>query len=191
MTKSKKFNIKKLEKLNNPERLKSLNPELILESLNLSTPEVIVDIGAGTGFFASHFAKIIKQGTIYAFDTSDVMIDYMKENLPQVGSCKIIPVKSQENKIPLDNNIADLVYLINVYHELEEPKKLVLETKRILKKGGKIAIIDWDYKETPDGPPLEHRIQAENITKLLKEIGFSDIYKNNLLPYHYLITAIS
>jgi 2-polyprenyl-3-methyl-5-hydroxy-6-metoxy-1,4-benzoquinol methylase len=94
MTESIKFDPKKLAKLNNPERLKSINPDLIWQTLNMDNPQVLVDIGAGTGLFAKAFAKIANKAKIYACDTSEVMIEWMNENL----SCpNIIPTKSDEN----------------------------------------------------------------------------------------------
>ena len=45
-----KFNPGKLEKLNNPERLKSIPPDYIWKKLNLSECKTIVDIGADLSF---------------------------------------------------------------------------------------------------------------------------------------------
>ena len=186
MNDSIKFDYKKLEKLNNPERIKSLNPDLIWETLNLENPQVIIDIGAGTGFFAKAFAKKAETVKIFACDISDVMISWMKDN---VSSENIIPIKSDENKVPLNSNTADLVYLINVYHELEEPVQLLLEVYRLLKQGGKIAIIDWKKEETPEGPPVAHRVEESIIFEKVKSAGFSNIKNYNILPYHSFLVA--
>jgi len=184
-----KFDPQKLEKLNNPERIKSLNPDLIWEALNLKNPQILVDIGAGTGFFALLFCKKMKQGKIYACDTSDIMVNWMKENLSNHLNCSIIPTKCEESSIPVADELADLVYFVNVYHELEESEKILLDSLRILKAKGKIAIIDWKVGETPEGPPLSHRISEEKVFKDIKNLGFSDIKTHNILPYHYFFTA--
>ncbi len=52
--KEKRFNPKKLHKLNNPKRLLDLPPEYIWSKLNMNAANVIIDIGAGTGFFSIH-----------------------------------------------------------------------------------------------------------------------------------------
>jgi len=166
-----------------------LNPDLIWETLNLSNPEVLVDIGAGTGFFASLFCKKMTQGKIYACDTSEIMINWMNENLPNDGNCSIIPTKCEENSIPVTDGVADLVYLINLYHELEEPKSMLLEAYRLLKNGGKIAVIDWKPEETPEGPPVKIRIPEKIVFKHLEDSGFINIKNHNILPYHYFFTG--
>lgn len=190
MTESKKFDPKKLEKLNNPDRLKTLNPDLIWKTLNLSEPEILVDIGAGTGFFALLFSKKMSRGKIYACDTSDVMINWMKENISNDGNCIIISTKCEESSVPLPDNTADLVYLINLYHETEEHEKILSESYRLLKTGGKVAVIDWKVEETPEGPPVNIRIPEDTVSNNLKKVCFSNITNHNILPYHYFYTGV-
>lgn len=107
MDNSRKFDSKKLDKLNSSERLKMINPDLVWETLNLKNPNILVDIGAGTGIFAREFAKKIPEGKIYACDSSEIMIDWMKENLETKN---IIPILSNESSVELEYGIADLVY---------------------------------------------------------------------------------
>ena len=188
MSESIKFNTKKLEKLNNPDRVKTMDPDLIWEMLNIKKPQVLVDIGAGTGFYASLFSEKMNQGKIYACDSSEIMIDWMKENLVnKIDS--IMPIKSEENSIPLPDSIADLVYLMNVYHELEEPSKMLSEAYRLLKNGGKIATIDWKSQETPEGPSASIRIPKDTVIKDILNAGFINMEDHEILTYHYFITG--
>lgn len=179
-----KFDPKKLAKLNNPERLKTLNPDIIWKVLNLQNPKTLIDIGAGTGFFTKEFAKKLTDGKIYACDSSDVMIQWMHENITDKN---IIPLQCSETSVELPDEIADLVYMINVHHELLEPKKLLTEANRLLKIGGKIAIIDWKTEEMQDGPPLNIRISEEKIIEQLKEVNFTNIVNHNILPLHSFV----
>ena len=187
MNNAQKFDPKKLNKLNNTERLKWINPDLVWDVLKLSNPITLIDIGAGTGLFAKEFAKKIPDGKIYACDSSSVMVDWMQENLQEKN---IIPFLTTENSIYLDNGIADLVYMITVHHELLEPEKLLKEAYRLLKTGGKIAIIDWKKIEMQDGPSIEKRISEETIIKQLQHVGFNNISQPNRFPLHSFIVAI-
>lgn len=184
---SKKFDPKKLAKLNDPERLKYLNPDLIWEAIGLKDPSVIVDIGAGTGFFSLIFAKKMKRGKVYACDISDSMLQWMRDNLPAEAERSVIPLKMDENSVPLPDAAADLVYMINLHHELEEPAKIISESYRLLKKGGKIAIIDWKREETPEGPPLGIRVSEETIEHQMRDCCFPAVRSYPVLPYHHFL----
>ena len=186
MADSIKFDPKKLAKLNNPERFKTLNPNVIWDALDMQNPKVLIDIGAGTGFFTKEFSKKLADGKIYACDSSEVMIQWMQENITDGN---IIPLQCSEAFVDLPDTIADLVYMINVHHEILEPERLLSEAYRLLKIGGKVAIIDWKAEEMQDGPPLKIRISDKIIGQQLSEIGFINIVKHNVLPLHSFITA--
>ena len=185
----KKFNPKQLAKLNDPGRKEIHDPHKIWDTLGLNTPEVLVDIGAGTGFFAIPFADKIPEGIIYACDTSAVMLDWLKENLPAKYQGRIIPLKTEESTIGLEDGIADLVFMMLLHHELDNPAQMLLEVKRLLKSGGKIMIVDWAKKEMPFGPPMEIRVDAATIEEQLRQAGFSNIVQHDVLPYNSFLVA--
>lgn len=186
MSDSIKFDPKKLAKLNNPERLKNINPAFIWQNLYIDESPTLIDIGAGTGLFAKAFSEFINDGKIYACDTSEIMINWMQEN---IQNSKIIPLLSNENEISLPDGTADLVYMINLHHELYEPNKILEESYRLLKNGGKIAVIDWKKEETPDGPPVDIRVDESEIIQCLDSCRFKNIKSITGLSYYYFIIA--
>ncbi len=182
------FDPRKLHKLNNPERLKSLPPEFIIEKIAIKEPKVIVDYGAGTGFYSIPFAEKYPQSKIYAFDISNIMIDWMKENLADKYK-NIYPKIVDSTLIPLDNEFVDIVFMINLHHEIEKPIETLKECYRILKPEGKIAISDWKKKQTKSGPPFEIRYQAETVKEQLLEAGFANAFIYSELKDNFLIIA--
>jgi ubiquinone/menaquinone biosynthesis C-methylase UbiE len=186
---SRRFDPKKLAKLNDPKRLRIEDPELIWQRLDLTKPEVLVDLGAGTGFFAVPFREKLHRGVVYACDVSAAMIAWMDENLPERWRGSIVTVKTEETGVPLPDAIADLVYMIDLHHELRDPALNLAEAHRLLKKGGKVAIIDWKKEESPYGPPLAIRVTAESIDRQLRDGGFSGIVQHDVLPYHHFFVA--
>ena len=185
----KKFNPKKLEKLNDPKRLQFQDPAKIWGELGLETPTVLVDIGAGTGFFAKPFSEAMEHGLVYACDTSIEMLTWLKDNLPPHLKERVIPVQMEESSVPLPDGLADLVYMINLHHELESPAALLAEARRLLKKGGLLAVIDWKKEETPQGPPVAIRIPVQDVLDQMEAAGFTEIARKADLPYHYFVTG--
>ena len=182
----KRFDPKKLNKLNNPARLIDMPPEYIWEKLNLKNPDKIIDIGAGTGFFSIQFLNLIKNGVVYAADISEVMIQWLEENITDQHN-GIVPILIKDSTIPLDDSIADLVIMINLHHELDKPELNVTESFRLLKEGGKICIIDWKKEEMDFGPPLKIRSSTEDVSNQLRVSGFKNIQIDNTLTKHFFI----
>jgi ubiquinone/menaquinone biosynthesis C-methylase UbiE len=177
-----------LEKLNNPERLKEIPPQFIWGKLDLHDCRTIVDYGAGTGFFSKAFLEIMEQGTVYAADISEIMVKWMKENVSGTNP-EIFPIVMKDSSIPLEDSIADLVLMINLHHELDNPLKSLKEACRLLKAGGKICIVDWKKEEMSFGPPLEIRRSIDEISGELNLAGFTAIESDNSLRNHSIVWA--
>lgn len=186
--KAEKFNPEKMANLNDPERLREVPPEYILSKLDLKKPEILVEIGAGTAFFSKIFLQLLNPAKVYACDISEVMLDWIvKEITPRYPN--IIPVRTGEDKVPLADSIADLVFMINLYHELEDPAVNLAESYRLSKLGGAVFIVDWKKQPMPEGPPYEIRFFPEQVKKQLLTSGYSSVSIFNDFAKHYLIVA--
>ena len=183
-----KFDPEKMEKLNNPERLNDIPPDFIWEKLDVQNPGTVVDLGAGTGFFSVRFAGMANVDKVYALDIAEVMVDYMKENIVPMHD-KIEAMKMDESSIPLPDDIAGVLVMINLHHELHEPLKILQESARVLNPGGKLAIIDWKKKETEQGPPVNKRYNTETIHRQLEEAPFRSVKAYDEMPDHFLVVA--
>lgn len=182
----KKFDPQKLEKLNDPKRLKDIPPDYIWDKLEIASPGVLVEIGAGTAFFDIAFLQHAKPSKIYACDVSEVMIAWIKENVvPDYPD--IIPVKSEESFIPIDDGIADVVFMINLHHELDHPAQTLEESYRIAKPGGNVFIVDWKKEDMTEGPPQHIRWLPEPVKDQLIAAGFKNVNIFNELPKHFLV----
>ena len=184
----KKFDPRKLEKLNNPERLKDIPPDYVWDKLNKEEVDVFIEIGAGSAFFSVAFLQYAKPSKIYACDVSEVMINWIKENIvPKFPN--IIPIKTEEYSIPLADATADLVFMINLHHELDNPALTLEEAYRLLKPGGNIFIVDWKKKEMNEGPPIKIRCLPEHVMEQLVKSGFKNVHIFNELSKHFLLVG--
>ncbi len=184
----KKFDPKKLHKLNNPQRLKDIPPDYVWDKLNIENADVVVDIGAGTAFFSIAFLQQAKPSKIYACDVSEIMIDWIKANVvPKYPD--IIPVKTEEDSIPLDDEIADLVFMINLHHEIDSSTLILEESYRILKPEGNIFIVDWKKKDMEEGPPTRIRCLPEQVRKQMIDSGFKRVEIVDEMPKHFLVVG--
>ena len=186
---SRKFDPHHLEVLNSPERFDRENPEVIWKELGLASPRVLVDIGAGTGFFALPFARKGPDITVHACELQEEMLAWLTEHIPAELRGRVIPVRMEERRVPLPDGIADLVYMINLHHELEDRGAVMAECFRVLKPGGTVLAADWKKGETPVGPPQDIRVTEAEIIADLKNAGLREIRSHPVLPYHNFVTG--
>ncbi|MEE8395450.1 MAG: class I SAM-dependent methyltransferase [bacterium] len=184
-----KFDVTKLERLKNPDRLATQNPETIWNVVAGEGVATVVDIGAGLGFFAIPFSRKIPHGKVYACDLSAEMLKHLGEEISAAGADNVVAVKTEEVAVPLDDGTADLVLMANLHHELHHPERTLLECLRLLAPGGRLAVIDWKPVETPSGPPLKVRVNPETLGDQLRAAGFADVVSHPVLPHHYVITS--
>ena len=184
-----KFDIAKLEQLNDPSRFEYLPPELMWSALGNPQPRTIVDIGAGTGLFACGFAGLAPDSIVYAVDIEPAAVRWMHENKPAAGCPQLRPLLGSEHAVPLATGEADLVVMLNLHHELVDPVASYREALRLTQIDGQLLVADWMPSDETDGPPQHVRVSAEQIAEVVKSVGFEDVVIHAGLARHSLVTA--
>ena len=182
---SHKFDVKNAAVLDDPDRRDFLNPEAILDMIPLDKNTVFVDVGAGTGYFALPAAARVRQ--VLALDILDEMVEVLRAKAESRHLTNLTPLKSGESSFPVDEGTADVVFMSNVFHELDDHNLALKEVIRILKNDGILAVVDWKKESTPVGPPVEHRFSELDVTEILQLCGFKLTEIREAGPYHYLI----
>lgn len=127
---------------------------------------IIVDIGAGRSPYYYLFSE--KASRYIAVD--------MKESLPTNEMRTIEQICGIAEKIPLENNIADIVICNQVLEHIEDPIEALKEINRILKPNG-ILIGSVPHISPIHLEPYDYwRFTELGINKLLIKSGFSNIY---------------
>lgn len=92
----------------------------------------------------------------------------------------------EENTLPLDSGIADLVFMIALHHELENLLQILEESYRLLKPGGEIFIVDWKKQDMPEGPPKKIRCLPQDVARQMAQAGFGGVKVFDEMPKHFL-----
>ena len=153
---------------------------------------VVADIGAGTGFFALPFARAVHPlGMVWAVDLQPEMLGLLRQKLPSEGAATSVRlVEGDAAQTGLPSGAYDVAFLANLWHELDDHAAALTEMRRILRAGGRIAILDWRPGVTqPPGPPLSHRIPLSQIEGNLQDNGWCLLASSELGPYSYFLTA--
>jgi ubiquinone/menaquinone biosynthesis C-methylase UbiE len=186
------FHANNAKKLEDPERFTWLPPADIVASLHLRKGMTVADIGAGTGYFAIPIAKELgDNGKVLAIDLQHRMLDLLNEKLRKLDSISNIElIQGEAMSTTLSPRSVDMVFMANVWHELDNHAATLNEVRRILRPDGRLAILDWRTDVTqPPGPPPDHRISSDAVTKMLTENGWATSHISHIGIYSYLIQS--
>jgi len=153
----------------------------------------ILDIGCALGFFLEVAKKAGYK--VCGTDISKFAVDYVKKNL------KLDVRSGQLEKLKLKSNSFDIVTLFSMFEHIKDPKKLLEETRRILKPKGILLLT------TPDGSSFWAKVlgrywwgynhkthlfifNKKTIRDIFKKIGFTKINIEKDTPIYVSIKDI-
>lgn len=159
-------------------------PDDIVDLLGDLKGKTVMDIGAGTGYFAFRLAK--KGATVIAADVDERFIEYIENKQVQNVTTRLVPYDNSD----LKPNEVDAVIIVDTYHHIENRIDYFKVVLKGLKKDGRLIIVDFKKEDTPHGPPVSHRIAADEVVHELQKAGFSSFeIEEDFLPYQYIIIA--
>lgn len=184
-----RFNASQAHRLDAPERLMWLPPAEVISALAVRPGDSIADVGAGTGYFALPLAAAAgPHGMVYAVDAQAEMLAHLRQKLHDGSVTNVELVHAEADATGLPDASCSLLLLANVWHEFADRTTVLRESKRILKNGGRIAILDWRPDvEREAGPPLDHRISASDAVRDLQTAGFVRTTHINAGKYSWLV----
>jgi cyclopropane fatty-acyl-phospholipid synthase-like methyltransferase len=152
-------------------------PERIVATLRLDPKMTVADIGAGTGYLSMRLAK--QAGKVIASDIEASMVAYLKERAAKLGLKNVTAVQASETSANLPEKV-DLIVLLNTYHHIPNREVYFKQLASSLKKGGRLAVIDW-RPGGKMGPPEEFRFTPEKLAGELAKAGYKKVEEYNYL----------
>ncbi|MCL4447141.1 MAG: class I SAM-dependent methyltransferase [Thermoplasmatales archaeon] len=164
------------------------DPLPLLKRIGILQGSAVADIGCGDGHFTIPIASMVSEsGTVYAVDSNEYALSYLREKITNLGNgetvIKVVNADIMDSGIP--ERSMDLVFLANVFHDIDDKGEFLKEAKRMLRPSGRIVDLDWTKTETIFGPPYSMRVEETEVESLFEEFGFelADHFAPD--PYHY------
>ena len=173
--------------LERPERIEEERPDEVVAQMKLRPTDVVADVGAGTGYFAFRFARVVKGGRVYAVDLQPEMLSMLDKRKQQLRLANVVPVQSTETDVRLPENTVDVVFFADVYHEFSHPREMMESIVRALKPGGRVVQIEY-RGEDPAVPikPL-HKMTVAQCRKEMAAVGLVWKETKDFLPQQHFI----
>lgn len=147
-----------------------LNPKKILEKIKLKPNMIAADFGSGSGGWALPLARKLEEGRVHAIDILEEPLSALRSKTKLEKILNIQTLKANVEKTSkLLSESCHLVLMTNLLFEVKDKKRVLEEGKRVLKRRGKILVVDW--KEEASIGPEKDRVSPEEVKKLAKELS--------------------
>lgn len=174
--------------LDRKEREKEENPKKLVEALKFSSKEVVVDLGAGSGYYSFLIAP--KVSKVIAVDIQPEMLAIIDRKIKN-NKIKNVELLLGKDKDPgLKPSSVDSIIMVDVYHELAFPREITRKLVEALKPGGRLIFVEFRL-EDPEVPiKLVHKMSEKQVLREMKE--FTDLVPDptlSILPWQHVIVV--
>lgn len=170
--------------LENPDRLAALQVNRVVETLGLRAGMRVADLGAGTGVFTIPIAKAVgSSGKVYAIDVDPGLLTIIRDKAKADGLGNIEPIVAG----PTDPRVpepVDLLFICDTMHHLPEQGSYVRQFARLLRPGGRVAVIDFAEGKWPEGHE-NFMITPEQVDGWMQAAGFRRTARHTFLETNF------
>ena len=173
--------------LERPEREKEERPDLVIKALELKEGDVVADIGCGTGYFSWRMAKAVgEKGIVYGVEIQKEMLELLAQQMKKRGITNVKGVLggTADPRLPA---LVDLVIMVDVYHEFDQPFEMMQAVCKQLKPGGRVVFVEY-RGEDPEVPiKLLHKMTEAQVRKEMTAQPLDHVATVKTLPRQHII----
>jgi len=165
--------------------------------LKLMPPMVIADLGAGEGTISQLMAQRAKR--VIAIDNSEKMVEFGSDLARKHNIGNLEYRFGDLEDVPIRGGTVDLAFLSQALHHASHPERAIAEARRILKPGGRIAVLDLNRHHFEEAREMYADLWLGftelEIERYLKNAGFKNVetavvYRETEAPYFETMLAV-
>ena len=155
-------------------------------------PAKVLDVGCGTGLFASRLRAAVHHVEVFGVDLVPEMLARGRPRWRRDPG-HVFPIQGDSERLPFGSATFDIVTCANSFHHYPHQDRAIAEMRRVLRPGGRLMVIDG-YRDSLWGwfifdvcvAGVEgdvHHASARRFRELLTQAGLQAIAQR---PYHGL-----
>jgi ubiquinone/menaquinone biosynthesis C-methylase UbiE len=174
--------------LERTERETEEKPQLLIDALEIKPGQTIADLGAGSGYYSFRIAPLVgPTGKVLAIDIEPAMLEVITQRASRERIANVAAVRASVRDPNLAPGSVDLLFMVDVYHELEYPYEVMTKVRAALKPGGRVALIEYRAEDPQVAIKPVHKMSERQVRRELEAAGFRHVKTVRTLPLQHLI----
>ena len=138
-----------------------LSPEALASRLPIRPDSMVLEVGAGSGYYSIEVGRRIRSGRLELFDLQPEMLHRCQKKLASAGITNVGYTAGDAAALPFADDLFDLVYTVTVFGEVRDRNACLRSIRRVLKPSGILSISE--HLPDPDFTTLDalrHQTEA-------------------------------
>jgi predicted methyltransferase len=166
-------------------------PNEILAALDLKKGDVVADIGAGTGYFTTRFARAVgPRGRVYAVDIDPHILEFLKKEARKQNLNNIETLVSREDDPLLTPGSVNVAFFCDTVHEIDDRVSFYRKVRLALKSNGRLAVIDSNPPPPGSGGGIQvtgRQVSRDSTVREAEQAGFRLVKEQKFLPRQFFL----
>jgi len=158
-------------------------PDEVIRIIGLKPGQVVVDIGAGDGYFTRRFAKAVAPaGRSIGLEVKSDLVEKMSEDARKSGLANYEARLVDTDDPKLAPASIDVIFLCDTYHHIDSRVDYFRKARQALRPGGRLVILDMVRSKRN----TDHSVIREDVIEELQRAGYRLAKEYDLLkPRQY------
>ena len=163
-------------------------PVELVAALELRPGACVADLGAGTGYLSRYLSAAVgPTGTVLAVEVEPNLVTHLRERAEQEHTDNVVPVLASFDSPRLPPAGVDLILVVDTFHHIDDRITYFQRARRFLRRGGRVAVVDWEKRELPVGPPPDHKLDRQQVIDEMVAAGYQLAGSPPVLEYQYVL----
>ncbi|NSW91714.1 MAG: methyltransferase domain-containing protein [Firmicutes bacterium] len=118
-------------------------PDNILDEFGIEKGFTVVDFGCGPGRYIKQASMLVGEtGKVFAIDINEIAIKHVEKCIAKFNLHNVIPVLYKDNCSEIASESVDVVYALDMFHQVDNPKEFLGQLYGIIKNNGWFILED-------------------------------------------------
>ncbi|MBL8752808.1 MAG: methyltransferase domain-containing protein, partial [Planctomycetes bacterium] len=159
--------------------------------LAVQAGQAVCDLGCGNGYHTLPLARAVGPGgRVFGVELQPQYLTMLAQRAEAAGLGNIVGVASTIDDPKLPAASCDLVLMVDVYHELSHPVRVMRRVREALRPGGRVVLVEFRAEDPAVPIKPEHTMTKAQVLREMASHGFRCVAEHDALPWQHAMAFV-